>query len=844
MATPVQETKTTEQPQANTAQEQQAESIKKSGVDSQIAKSFEALSSEQKKLAGSKDDFSGAVQSQMQRVDETGQNLGITEEAAIGNVITELDKKVTPSTVMGTDKAEKFVGDTQAELDRLDQQERDFQPQTPPPSQIQDTGEDPEIAQANAQIDEEFNQVFNLLEERKATLDTRAQEQVDAITQEFAKRREQLRIFNQNRMKGLSILGARSGRQRFAGEIQSGIMSAEEAAGIQRFKDLAREEFLARQGIRQAQEDNNFNLMLQQVGLMREKRAAKQEALDRLQQAQAARQQQINEQNKQQLQFQKFLLDVEKFNQEIDNNNFDRALKVAEQSGRSVELDQNGNLVISDNLTFENQLKFDEFQLKAENSSIDNAYKEAKLELEKQGYLLNEAKFYQDVEEFGVDAAIKQENLRLKQQEVAIKRQEAGLPTTYDEMGISAPMADIANEVGGVITSIDTSELGDTGPIRKSLGQKGWECAAFAQQIVDLGTPNNLMGNTLQEKIQTVQSYGLTREEVISNGGYAIGDVIVSDGSDVSASGDPLQWGHVAIVVGQDESGNLILHEANRDGDGQITSGRTIDPNSSSIVGVLGRQNEKTVGNAGLKDKYLSQAKEKAGDNIINSFNSMATETLVNNGVINEKEGAAFTGAINSLGIFLPEKQGDAAKSEMNRLLRNGNVQAAKELVESSAIAAAPTAQKDKAQGRKEAITSLNVIQDLLDQYESQGGQTGIFTGSMQSIQNKIGEVGDPDLVNIATQIRLAIIDYRKAVSGAAFTESEGAEYEAIFPSVGKVSEFNRANINALMETFDRNHTVFMEQYIGAENYKNLFGEQDENKYAIDNSSGLNQFTQ
>jgi hypothetical protein len=48
----------------------------------------------------------------------------------------------------------------------------------------------------------------------------------------------------------------------------------------------------------------------------------------------------------------------------------------------------------------------------------------------------------------------------------------------------------------------------------------------------------------------------------------------------------------------------------------------------------------------------------------------------------------------------------------------------------------------------------------------------------------------------LATQINVAIQNYRKAISGAAFSEAEAAEYAAIFPSTKNSKELNDALID------------------------------------------------
>ncbi len=60
----------------------------------------------------------------------------------------------------------------------------------------------------------------------------------------------------------------------------------------------------------------------------------------------------------------------------------------------------------------------------------------------------------------------------------------------------------------------------------------------------------------------------------------------------------------------------------------------------------------------------------------------------------------------------------------------------------------------------------------------------------------KIGKVKDPKLRALATQINTAIINYRKAITGAGFSETETKEYQSIFPSTKNSKALNTAIIN------------------------------------------------
>lgn len=146
----------------------------------------------------------------------------------------------------------------------------------------------------------------------------------------------------------------------------------------------------------------------------------------------------------------------------------------------------------------------------------------------------------------------------------------------------------IASPVGPTgLLGVTSNDVGTSGGIRPKYGNTGWECAEFSEQLVNLGTPNNTMGDLFTKKAENIDKYGLTKDEVMSKGGFKIGDVIVTDGSDVTANRKPFKWGHVMVVGGITPDGKLQLIEANRRGDGVITNDRVLDPNHSGIYGAF-----------------------------------------------------------------------------------------------------------------------------------------------------------------------------------------------------------------------------------------------------------------
>ncbi len=101
------------------------------------------------------------------------------------------------------------------------------------------------------------------------------------------------------------------------------------------------------------------------------------------------------------------------------------------------------------------------------------------------------------------------------------------------------------------------------------------------------------------------------------------------------------------------------------------------------------------------------------------------------------------------------------------------------------------------------AKTSLEDIQTQLAKFYDAGGTTNILSGKFEKVVNKLGEVNDPQLVELATQIAASLQIYRNAVSGTAYSVQEGADIATIFPGINKTEGLNTAILNGRMRAFD-----------------------------------------
>lgn len=164
------------------------------------------------------------------------------------------------------------------------------------------------------------------------------------------------------------------------------------------------------------------------------------------------------------------------------------------------------------------------------------------------------------------------------------------------------------------------------------------------------------------------------------------------------------------------------------------------------------------------------------------------------------------------------------AENAIADAINNGDTNGAKDLIRSYVIMNSTSKEREVLDGKRNAMEALNSIETKLNEFKAAGGNTNIFTGLSEKALEKGGLTKDPKLANLANSIAIAIIDYRKAITGAAFTESEGEAYEQVFPSVGNTTELNTEKISTLKESLTRNQDNFIKSRLGETNYNRILG--------------------
>jgi len=104
----------------------------------------------------------------------------------------------------------------------------------------------------------------------------------------------------------------------------------------------------------------------------------------------------------------------------------------------------------------------------------------------------------------------------------------------------------------------------------------GGQCAVFCEKLVVMPTPGNVLGNSLAEKTDKVNRYGI--RAVNGWNQFHLGDVMITNES--------LKYGHVAFVNWFDDK-NLRLSESNFRLDERVHHTRLLSRTSPHIIGVL-----------------------------------------------------------------------------------------------------------------------------------------------------------------------------------------------------------------------------------------------------------------
>lgn len=429
-----------------------------------------------------------------------------------------------------------------------------------------------------------------------------------------------------------------------------------------------------------------------------------------------------------------------------------------------------------------------------------------------------------------------EENIRNAESEIA-KIGAAEETSITDAQRLSAAQtllnSGAASTLDDALSQVDNALGGVSG----ASGTTGETSYATADGTFDIDTYASSVGSgTVTQDFDTPVDYFVDGRT--THGGYdidgAIGDDVTAPVSgSVIEAGENSGWGNTIVI--EDSAGNRwrMAHFDSLN----VAVGDSVS--SGQSIGAMGNTGHVLSEGGGDGSHLHLEVKDGAGKLVDPKTMS------VGNAKVTQEQGDAVTNAAENLIPWLSDKDAVAVRRTVNRYVQEGNLAAAVELLQSSAIGGLAATEQQKAFGRLQSLRALDDIESSLAAYVEKNGDTNLLKGAVEGYQEKVlKSTGDQELAKIANDIQLAIIAYRGSVSGAAFTEQEIEQYNSVFPSTGKTPALNAAKIASLRQAFDRNQRTVMEVVIGATNYNELFGDYTENKYEITNPKAKKGFFQ
>jgi ElaB/YqjD/DUF883 family membrane-anchored ribosome-binding protein len=482
----------------------------------------------------------------------------------------------------------------------------------------------------------------------------------------------------------------------------------------------------------------------------------------------------------------------------------------------------------------------------------------AKLAAEKQkkddirwaaSYALDQSKFEHQVAMDAATLSIEQANLGLEQNYKYLSAIDTISKMDIDDQQKDQLLSQIQTLYGNIGIVSDSSNVNNIG----SNVPNADNCVLYSRESVP-NLPYGLF--TIQDKVNAVNVAG---DRDLSK--VQVGDALLTSEG---------EYGHVAVVTGVNGD-KITVREANYK-PGQVTSGRIIDKSNPKILGFVssktGPQMNSQVSNntnegqnPGIEESsgFFTQGGDQGELTAMQVFDvdTIAREIFGQRAVSNPDLRTAveeaykeqgrdknktldylrtsgysplysgdYRDAAEAIAMKLSADKRDVFTNSLDRSLEEGNITRAKNLIKEGARMSLNAAEEGKLRGYDITLDFINSIESDLAEFESIGGDTGIFSGNIEKAAQRIGFSTSDPLAKIRTKILTALLNYRRSMTGVAFGKEESKEYASIFPDIASVKNFNASKISALKESFEIQSDSMYEQLLGDKTYNNIFKQQ------------------
>lgn len=151
-----------------------------------------------------------------------------------------------------------------------------------------------------------------------------------------------------------------------------------------------------------------------------------------------------------------------------------------------------------------------------------------------------------------------------------------------------------------------------------------------------------------------------------------------------------------------------------------------------------------------------------------------------------------------------------AVMSTVQRMVKNGDTAAARDTIKQAATESESPVVQNNIRGRREAVAALGEIKSMLSQVPQ-----NLIVGTVEDTVRRLGLTRDPRYVKIATRLTTLAQAYRKAITGAQFSQQESQEYTKVFPSYSNTVDVNTATIDAMMDAMNLQDSIYWTRKLG-----------------------------
>lgn len=432
------------------------------------------------------------------------------------------------------------------------------------------------------------------------------------------------------------------------------------------------------------------------------------------------------------------------------------------------------------------------------------------------------------------DDPVYQLDLRIKAAEAQMKENQMnGIPTTFSEHneynqmmaeqamanggtgtyvpdeGNNAPYSTTVNADGSITVNVEEG----TRPVRPG-GRTAYQgqCAAWV---------NDMTGTKMSNSYESKMEYVNPSIQVPAAGMFFVENVG--------------QYGHTGIVEKVNADGTVNIISSNARGNEQIV--REYNQPLSRFSGFGEPPNATHVGgSAGMEDaaEYTD-----AQQNIINKMsgydklNSTDLKILEENGLTSgdvfgfeqeEKEGMDFVPS--ELARFVTTADKDSTTERVQNFIDNNDMDGLKHYSTSLVVDDLPAKAQNQYLERSNIVTSGNQLIKLMEEYEAEGGDTGIFNGTSTKIRNSLN-MSSPKQAVIGQAIILNLEKFERAQSGAAIGEEEIGRFEDMLPSMFDDKKLASAKIMAFAMSQENETRTLMQQKLSVEAFNSIWGDDE-----------------